>query len=149
MFMISSTLDIKYRLDVNQLGEIDRDFLGMISAVGGCFPSDLFAQAHKSLNWGPHGQAIWPGPGVPEGHEETLDRLKNGGFIIHLPNNGVGIGTTIMIHPEVPKLLSCFGQIFSRKWKRLAAKAVLHAYPKDPQLRPIEYAGHIEGIKLN
>ncbi|KAJ5142489.1 uncharacterized protein N7515_001276 [Penicillium bovifimosum] len=44
-----------------------------------------------------------------------------------------------MIHPEVPRLLSCFGQIFSRRWKRLATNVVLQAYPKDPQLRPIDY----------
>jgi hypothetical protein len=137
---------MNYSLNISQLNERDRDFLGMISAVGGCFPSDLFDQAHNSLNWGPNGQAICPGSGVPDGHEETLGRLKKGGFIIPLPNNGVG--TTMMVHPEVPKLLSCFGQVSSQKWKRLATNAILHAYPKDAQLRPIEYDSHIEGINL-
>lgn len=138
-----SGLDMKYPFSVNQLDEDSREFLGMISSIGDCFPSDILDQAHNSLNWGPNGQAICPGSGVREGHRQMLEHLKENGFIIPLPNNGVG--TTMMIHPEVPGMLSCFGHMAAKRWQRLATNAILHAYPKDAQLRPLEYVEHKEG----
>jgi hypothetical protein len=138
---------MKYSFNLSQLDEDSREFLGMISSVGDCFPSDIFDRAYNSLSWGPNGQAICPGSGVREGHKQILERLKENGLIIPLPNNGVG--TTMMIHPEVPGMLSCFGQMAAKRWQRLATNAILHAYPKDAQLRPLEYVEHKEGNILD
>jgi hypothetical protein len=134
-------------LNINQLDEDTRELLGTISSVGDCFPSQLLDCARNSLVWGPNGQAICPGSGVPEGYDQMLDRLRKGGFTIPLPD--IGAGTTMMIHPDVPGMLSCFSQVDTERWKRLATNAVLHAYPKDAQLRPIEYAEHKENAAHN
>lgn len=123
-------------LRISQLGGNTRELLGIISSVGDCFPCYLFDYARNSLIWGPNGQATCPGAGVPEGYDHMLDCLREGGFTIPLPD--IGTGTTMMIHPDVPGMLSRFGQVDAERWKRLATNVILHAYPKDAQLRPIE-----------
>ncbi|KAJ5264965.1 hypothetical protein N7505_007758 [Penicillium chrysogenum] len=44
-----------------------------------------------------------------------------------------------MTHPEVPTLFANQGQAHMERWKYLAAKTIILAYPKDPQLLPMEY----------
>ncbi|KAJ5737327.1 uncharacterized protein N7483_002452 [Penicillium malachiteum] len=124
-----------------QTGHLDQNaiqLLGIFSCIGNGLPANFFERAHNSLIWGSDGQPLCPGTGAPEDHERILRLLIEFGLVIPLPNNG---GDTIMIHPEVPRLLSSFSSDDERnEWKLLAINAVLHAYPKDAQLSPVEYA---------
>ena len=134
-------------LKLNQLDADTIEFLGIISSIGDCFPRYLFDLAHNSLTWGHNGEAVCPGVGVPKGYDKMLDRLRKGGFTVPLPENGTD--TMMMIHPDVPGILSCFDQVAAERWKRLATNTILHAYPKDAQLRPIEYAEHKHSTVYN
>ncbi|KAB8212606.1 hypothetical protein BDV33DRAFT_211214, partial [Aspergillus novoparasiticus] len=44
------------------------------------------------------------------------------------------------VRPEVQAALSQFSQVESESWKYFAMKAIVYAYPKDPQLLPAAYS---------
>lgn len=131
-----------------QIHHLDQDakqLLGMFSYAGDCLPAHFFERAYNSLVWGPNGQPMSPGTGAPKDHERLLRLLTDHGFVIPLPNNGKD--TTILIHPDVTRQLSTSSEPDKKRWKLLAINAILHAYPKDAQLSPVEYAQDI--IKPN
>ncbi|KAE8418981.1 hypothetical protein BDV36DRAFT_294632 [Aspergillus pseudocaelatus] len=75
-----------------------------------------------------------PGTIIFEGHEHTVRILTEGEFIQPSSN-----GATMRVRPEVQAALSRFSQVDSERWKYLAMKAIVYAYPKDPQLLPAAY----------
>lgn len=115
-----------------------KELLAVLWLAGGCLPSRLFERADHNVAWGPDGAAVYPGFGAPEGYNRIIDILAKERLIIFLPRNGSE--TLIMTHPEVPTLFANQGQAHMERWKYLAAKTIILAYPKDPQLLPMEYA---------
>lgn len=130
-------------LKIDGLNEVTTEFLGIFSYVGDSLPIQFFDKAYSSVIWGPNGQPICPGNGVPEGYDRMLCTLMEKELIIPFPNGGPG--TRLMIHPEVPGVLSRFNKVVRENWKYLATCAIFHAYPKDAQLSPIEYAAKKSG----
>ncbi|KAE8366523.1 hypothetical protein BDV27DRAFT_155799 [Aspergillus caelatus] len=101
---------------ISELDEHTRQFLGMVRYIGDDFPIQIFQRTYKSLTWGKDGEPVPPPPGtiIFEGHEHTVRILTEDEYIQPSPD-----GATLR--------------------KYLAMKAIVYAYPKDPQLLPAAY----------
>lgn len=124
-------------LEINHLAENAKELLAMLWLAGGCLPSTFFERADHNVVWGPQGAAIFPGSGAPEGYDQIIQYLAKERLIIILPRNGSE--ALLMTHPELSTFFFNHTQVQMERWKYLAAKAIVYAYPKDPQLLPIEY----------